>query len=251
MVRHVRPGVVLGMGSYITFPGGMVSMLLGRPPVLHEQNSIVGPTSRVPARVADRVLCTFPNALAGAEWVGNSIRADLVTLASPRTRYIERTGPLRMLVVGGSPGAVALNDVMPKVLALLPADTYPIVIHRAGTRQIDTLCTNYAAANIDDAHIQPVPFIDDMAAAYARVDLVICHAGVTTVSEVAVTGVAALFVPFSHVVDGHQTTSACFLSEYSATLLVPQQELSPASLADTLVFLMRTQLADIAAKAHE
>jgi UDP-N-acetylglucosamine--N-acetylmuramyl-(pentapeptide) pyrophosphoryl-undecaprenol N-acetylglucosamine transferase len=239
------------MGGYITFPGGMMSVLQGRPLVLHEQNSIAGLANRVLARVADRVLCAFPNALAGAEWVGNPIRADLATLASPQTRYAERTGPLRVLVVGGSLGAAALNDVVPKALALLPADTRPIVIHQAGAKQIDTLRANYAAAGIDDAHAQPVPFIDDMAAAYAHADLVICRAGAMTVSEVAAAGVAALFVPFPHAVDDHQTTNARFLSERGAALLVPQQELSPASLADTLASLTRAQLADMAAKARE
>lgn len=250
-LRRVKPDVVLGMGGYITFPAGMMASLLGRPLVLHEQNSIAGLANRVLARVADRVLCAFPNALAGAEWVGNPIRADLATLASPQTRYAERTGPLRVLVVGGSLGAAALNDVVPKALALLPADTRPIVIHQAGAKQIDTLRANYAAAGIDDAHAQPVPFIDDMAAAYAHADLVICRAGAMTVSEVAAAGVAALFVPFPHAVDDHQTTNARFLSERGAALLVPQQELSPASLADTLASLTRAQLADMAAKARE
>ena len=183
--------------------------------------------------------------------MGNPIRADLATQASPQTRYAERTGPLRVLVVGGSLGAAALNDVVPKALALLPADTRPIVIHQAGAKQIDTLRANYAAAGIDDAHAQPVPFIDDMAAAYAHADLVICRAGAMTVSEVAAAGVAALFVQFPHAVDDHQTTNARFLSERGAALLVPQQELSPASLADTLASLTRAQLADMAAKARE
>ena len=149
VVRRVRPNVVLGMGGYITFPGGMMSVLLGRPLVLHEQNSIAGLANRVLARVADRVLCAFPNALSGAEWVGNPIRADLAMLASPQARYAERTGPLRVLVVGGSLGAAALNDVVPKALALLPADTRPIVIHQAGAKQIDTLRANYAAAGVE------------------------------------------------------------------------------------------------------
>jgi UDP-N-acetylglucosamine--N-acetylmuramyl-(pentapeptide) pyrophosphoryl-undecaprenol N-acetylglucosamine transferase len=201
--------------------------------------------------VADRVLCAFPNALPGAEWVGNPIRADLATLPSPQARYAERTGPLRVLVVGGSLGAAALNDVVPKALALLPTYTRPIVVHQAGAKQIDTLRANYAAAGIDETHAQAVPFIDDMAAAYAQADLVICRAGAMTVSEVAAAGVAALFVPFPHAVDDHQTTNARFLSERGAALLVPQSDLGPASLADTLASLTRAQLADMAAKARE
>jgi UDP-N-acetylglucosamine--N-acetylmuramyl-(pentapeptide) pyrophosphoryl-undecaprenol N-acetylglucosamine transferase len=239
------------LGGYITFPGGMMSVLVGAPLVLHEQNSIAGLANRVLARVADRVLCAFPNALPGAEWVGNPIRADLATLPSPQARYAERTGPLRVLVVGGSLGAAALNDVVPKALALLPTYTRPIVVHQAGAKQIDTLRANYAAAGIDETHAQAVPFIDDMAAAYAQADLVICRAGAMTVSEVAAAGVAALFVPFPHAVDDHQTTNARFLSERGAALLVPQSDLGPASLADTLASLTRAQLADMAAKARE
>lgn len=152
---------------------------------------------------------------------------------------------------GGSLGAAALNDVVPRALALLPADTRPIVIHQAGAKQIDTLRANYAAVGIDETHAQAVPFIDDMAAAYAQADLVICRAGAMTVSEVAAAGVAALFVPFPHAVDDHQTTNARFLSERGAALLVPQPSLGPASLADTLASLTRAQLADMAAKARE
>lgn len=246
-LRRVRPNVVLGMGGYITFPAGMMASLLGRPLVLHEQNSVAGLANKVLAKVADRVLCAFPQALPDAEWTGNPVRDELATLPEPASRYDGREGPLRVLVVGGSLGAAALNDVVPKALALLPPAQRPLVRHQAGAKQIDTLRANYAAAGVE---ADTVPFIDDMARAYAEADLVICRAGAMTVSEVAAAGVAALFVPFPHAVDDHQTTNARFLSEQGAALLVPQTELNAEGLAGTLAGLSRTQLKQMAQLAR-
>lgn len=246
-LRRVKPDVVLGMGGYITFPAGMMASLLGRPLVLHEQNSIAGLANKVLAKVADRVLCAFPDALPHSEWTGNPVRAELAAIAEPEARYDHRTGPLRILVVGGSLGAAALNDVVPKALALLPAATRPVVRHQAGAKQIDQLRANYAAAGVAG---DTVPFIDDMAAAYADADLVICRAGAMTVSEVAAAGVAALFVPFPHAVDDHQTTNARFLSKQGAALLVQQNELTAEGLAQTIAGLDRGQLKDMARAAR-
>lgn len=246
-LRRVRPDVVLGMGGYITFPAGMMASLLGRPLVLHEQNSIAGLANKVLAKVADRVLCAFPDTLPGSEWTGNPVRDEVARLAAPEARYDARTGPLRVLVVGGSLGAAALNDVVPKAIALLPQAQRPVVTHQAGTKQIDTLRANYAAAQVS---AETVPFIDDMAQAYAGADLVICRAGAMTVSEVAAAGVAALFVPFPHAVDDHQTTNAAFLSKAGAALLVQQNELTAEGLAKTLAGLSRPQLKDMARTAR-
>jgi len=246
-LRRVKPDVVLGMGGYITFPAGMMASLLGRPLVLHEQNSIAGLANKVLAKVADRVLCAFPDALPNSEWTGNPVRAELAHLPAPESRYDHRTGPLRVLVVGGSLGAAALNDVVPKAIALLPEGQRPVVRHQAGAKQIDTLRANYAAAGVAG---ETVPFIDDMAAAYADADLVICRAGAMTVSEVAAAGVAALFVPFPHAVDDHQTTNAKFLSKQGAALLVQQNELTAEGLARTIASLSRTQLKDMARAAR-
>ena len=242
-----KPDVVLGMGGYITFPAGMMASLLGRPLVLHEQNSIAGLANKVLAKVADRVLCAFPDALPDSEWTGNPVRAELAAISDPATRYDHRTGPLRILVVGGSLGAAALNDVVPKALALLPEATRPVVRHQAGAKQIDQLRANYAAAGVAG---ETVPFIDDMAAAYADADLVICRAGAMTVSEVAAAGVAALFVPFPHAVDDHQTTNAKFLSKQGAALLVQQNALTAEGLAQTIAGLTRGQLKDMARTAR-
>ncbi|RZT41042.1 undecaprenyldiphospho-muramoylpentapeptide beta-N-acetylglucosaminyltransferase [Cupriavidus agavae] len=246
-LRRVKPDVVLGMGGYITFPAGMMASLLGRPLVLHEQNSIAGLTNKVLAKVADRVLCAFPDALPDSEWTGNPVRAELAAIPAPEARYDHRTGPLRLLVVGGSLGAAALNDVVPKALALLPEASRPTVKHQAGVKQIDQLRANYAAAGVAG---ETVPFIDDMAAAYADADLVICRAGAMTVSEVAAAGVAALFVPFPHAVDDHQTTNAAFLSRQDAALLVQQNNLSAEGLAQTIAGLTREQLKDMARAAR-
>ncbi|SPA51093.1 undecaprenyldiphospho-muramoylpentapeptide beta-N-acetylglucosaminyltransferase [Cupriavidus taiwanensis] len=246
-LRRVRPSVVLGMGGYITFPAGMMASLLGRPLVLHEQNSIAGLANKVLAKVADRVLCAFPDTLPGGEWTGNPVREELACLDAPESRYDQRTGPLRILVVGGSLGAAALNEVVPKAVALLPQDQRPVVTHQAGAKQIDTLRANYAAAQVP---AQTLPFIDDMARAYADADLVICRAGAMTVSEVAAAGVAALFVPFPHAVDDHQTTNAQFLSSQGAALLVQQKDLTAAGLAQTIASLTRPQLKDMARLAR-
>ncbi|WP_439683638.1 undecaprenyldiphospho-muramoylpentapeptide beta-N-acetylglucosaminyltransferase [Cupriavidus oxalaticus] len=246
-LRRVRPNVVLGMGGYITFPAGMMASLLGRPLVLHEQNSIAGLANKVLAKVADRVLCAFPDTLPGGEWTGNPVREELAHLDAPESRYDQRTGPLRILVVGGSLGAAALNEVVPKAIALLPERERPVVTHQAGAKQIDTLRANYAAAQVP---AQTLPFIDDMARAYADADLVICRAGAMTVSEVAAAGVAALFVPFPHAVDDHQTTNAKFLSSQGAALLVQQQDLTAEGLAQTIASLTRPQLKDMARLAR-
>jgi UDP-N-acetylglucosamine--N-acetylmuramyl-(pentapeptide) pyrophosphoryl-undecaprenol N-acetylglucosamine transferase len=247
VLREVRPAVVLGMGGYVAFPAGMMAALTGTPLVVHEQNSIAGLTNRVLARVADRVLVAFPDALAGAAWSGNPVRDDVAALAPPASRYAGRTGPLRLLVVGGSLGAQALNDVVPRALAAMPAEHRPRVVHQSGRRHLAALQAAYRDAGVD---ADAVEFIDDMAAAYADADLVICRAGAMTVAEVAAAGVASLMVPFPHAVDDHQTTNARFLSARDAALLVPQSELSPQGLAATLEGLDRPGLLAMAERAR-
>ncbi len=246
-LRTVRPSVVLGMGGYVAFPGGLMAALTRTPLVVHEQNSVAGLTNRSLARIADRVLVAFPDALAGGLWSGNPVRDDVASLPPPELRYAGRTGALRVLVVGGSLGAQALNDVVPKALALLPADRRPLVVHQSGRRHLAALQTAYRDAGVE---AQTVEFIDDMAGAYAQADLVICRAGAMTVSEVAAAGVASLMVPYPHAVDDHQTTNARFLSTRDAALLVPQDELDPRRLADLLAGLDRSALQAMACRAR-
>ena len=246
-LRRLEPDVVLGMGGYITFPGGMMASLLGRPLVLHEQNSVAGLANRVLAKVADRVLSGFPEVMDNAEWLGNPVRAEITAVLPPTERYAGRSGPLRVLVVGGSLGAAALNETVPQALARLEPEARPIVVHQAGERQIEALRAAYARVQVEG---ELRPFIDDMAAAYADADLVICRAGALTVAELAAAGVASLLVPFPHAVDDHQTGNARFLADRGAAYLLPQTELSPDRLAGILSSLDRGRLLNMAEHAR-
>lgn len=231
VVRRVRPQVVIGLGGYITFPGGMMSVLLGKPLVLHEQNSVAGMANKVLAGVADRVYTAFPGAMPKARWVGNPLREAFLQQPAPAQRFAGRSGPLKVLVVGGSLGAKALNEIVPKALALLPDTGRPLVTHQSGAKQIDELRANYAAAGVQ---AELTPFIEDTARAFAEADLVVCRAGASTVTELAAVGAAALFVPFPAAVDDHQTTNAKFLVDAGAGWLVQQRDLTPQGLADML-----------------
>lgn len=246
-LRALRPDVVLGMGGYIAFPGGMMAALLGRPLAIHEQNSIAGLSNRVLAGVADHVLVAFPDALRNATFVGNPVREAIARVAPPAERFAGRDGPLRILVVGGSLGAAALNDIVPNALAQLPAEARPVVTHQSGAKHVDALRANYARAGVD---ANAVAFIDDMARAYADADLVICRAGATTVAELAAAGVAAILVPFPFAVDDHQTTNARYLADAGAGVLVQQRDLTPDALAGLLRELSREQLLAKATKAR-
>jgi UDP-N-acetylglucosamine--N-acetylmuramyl-(pentapeptide) pyrophosphoryl-undecaprenol N-acetylglucosamine transferase len=246
-IRTHRPGVVLGMGGYIAFPGGMMASLANRPLVIHEQNSIAGLANRVLAGVADRVLVAFPNALPKSLFIGNPVREAIAQLPEPHARFAGRTGPLRVLVVGGSLGAAALNDLVPQALARLPAESRPRVRHQSGAKHIDALRAAYAQAGVA---AEPAAFIDDMAAAYAEADLVICRAGATTVAELAAAGVASVLVPFPHAVDDHQTTNARYLADAGAAILVQQRDLTAAGLADLVAGLGRERLLEMAQKAR-
>ncbi len=239
VVRRVKPDVVIGLGGYISFPAGMMSVLLGKPLVLHEQNSRAGMANRVLAAVADRVFTAFPNVLTKAAWVGNPLREGFLRQPPPADRLAGRSGPLRLLVVGGSLGAQALNEIVPKALALMPPAQRPTVTHQSGARQIDALRANYEAAGVQ---ADLTPFIDDTAQAFADADLVICRAGASTVTELAAIGVAAVYVPFPHAVDDHQTTNARFVVDAGGGWLLPQSELTPEGLAALLQGLDRAQL---------
>ena len=247
ILLRVKPRAVIGFGGYISFPGGMMAVLLGKPLVLHEQNAIAGLANQVLAKVADQVLSAFPDVLPGAAWCGNPVRKEILAVPPPALRYGARSGPLRLLVLGGSLGARALNEVLPKALAWLPAGARPQVTHQSGTQHIDALRAAYAAAGVAAATFA---FIDDMAAAYANADLVICRAGAMTVAEVACAGVAALFVPFPFAVDDHQTANARFLADKNAALLVQQAALTPESLAAELRSLTRERCLAIAVAAR-
>ena len=242
-----RPDVGLGMGGYMSFPGGMMAALLGRPLVIHEQNSVAGLANRILAGVADRVLCAFPGALKRATQVGNPVRPEIAAIAAPEARYAGRRGPLSLLVVGGSLGAKALNEVVPRALALLPETTRPVVTHQSGAQHAEALEAAYAAAGVRAS--TPV-FIDDIADAYAAADLAVCRAGAATVAELAAAGVPSILVPFPHAVDDHQTTNARFLSDAGAAVLLPQSELTAERLAELIAGFDRKRLSQMAASAR-
>ena len=246
VVRRVRPDVVVGLGGYISFPGGAMARLAGVPLVLHEQNSVAGMANKLLARIASRVFTAFPGALPQGQWVGNPLRAAFLQQAAPEQRFAERTGPLRLLVVGGSLGARALNEIVPQALALIPADQRPLVTHQSGAAQIDALRANYAAAGVE---AELTPFIDDTASAFAAADIIVCRAGASTVTEIAAVGAASIFVPFPSAVDDHQTTNAQFLVNAGGGWLVQQRDLTPEGLSQMLLKLERPALVDIALKA--
>jgi len=247
VLRRVRPDVVVGLGGYITFPGGMMSVLFGRPLILHEQNSVAGLANRVLAEVADRVYTAFPGVLKKAQCIGNPLRPAFTEQPTPAQRFAGRQGPLRLLVVGGSLGAQALNEAVPQALALIPEDARPQVLHQSGARQLQALQASYERAGVQ---AQCTAFIEDTATAFAQADVVICRAGASTVTELAAVGAAAILVPFPHAVDDHQNRNARYLSDAGAGWLLPQSELSPRVLAQRIEQLDRSELVARAQAAH-
>jgi UDP-N-acetylglucosamine--N-acetylmuramyl-(pentapeptide) pyrophosphoryl-undecaprenol N-acetylglucosamine transferase len=248
VLRRVQPDVLVGLGGYITFPGGLVGVASGKPLVLHEQNSVAGMANKVLAKVARRVFTAFPEVFAKGLWVGNPLRAEFLNQAGPQARFAGRSGPLKLLVVGGSLGARALNTVVPKALALIPVQARPSVVHQSGEKQIDELRANYAAAGVS---AELTPFITDTAAAFAEADLVLCRAGASTVTEIAAVGVAAVFVPFPSAVDDHQTFNARFLVDQGGGWLVPQNDMTPEHLAAFLQSTDRNALLQRALAAQQ
>ena len=245
-IRQVQPNVVLGMGGYITFPGGMMAALLGKPLVVHEQNSVAGLANRVLAGVADRIATGFPEVLAKGVWVGNPVRPEIAQIAPPAERFAGRDGALHLLVIGGSLGAQALNEMVPQAMALLGENALPQIVHQAGEKHIEALKANYAAVGVA-AHC--VSFIEDMAGAYEWADLVVCRSGALTVAELAAAGVASILVPFPHAVDDHQTGNARFLVNVGGAFLLPQGELTPEAIA-LIRNYSRGQLLEMAEKAR-
>jgi UDP-N-acetylglucosamine--N-acetylmuramyl-(pentapeptide) pyrophosphoryl-undecaprenol N-acetylglucosamine transferase len=248
VLRRVQPDVVIGLGGYITLPGGLAAALSGKPLLLHEQNSVAGMANKVLAQWAQRVFSAFPSALKHGQWVGNPLRSEFLQLPAPEQRFAGRTGPLRVVVVGGSLGAKALNDIVPQALARMAPQSRPMVTHQSGEKQMDALRSNYQAAGVA---AELLPFIDNTAQAFADADLVICRAGASTVTEIAAVGAAACFVPFPFAVDDHQTYNARFLVDQGAGWLMPQQQLTADSLAAFLGQLDRTELLQRACNAKK
>ncbi|MBI1422757.1 MAG: undecaprenyldiphospho-muramoylpentapeptide beta-N-acetylglucosaminyltransferase [Gammaproteobacteria bacterium] len=248
---RLKPNVILGMGGFVTGPGGIAAWLLRRPLVIHEQNAIPGMTNRWLAKLAKRVLEAFPHSFAMQDKVhhtGNPVRAGILNIAKPAQRYGEREGALRVLIVGGSLGAQALNECVPQALARLDTGLRPQVWHQTGRGKLTGTQQLYFEQRID---AKLVEFIDDMDAAYAWADLLICRAGAMTVSEISNVGIASILVPYPHAVDDHQTANARFLSQAGAAILIQQVELTAQRLADELTTLLQGGRAHLLAMANK
>jgi UDP-N-acetylglucosamine--N-acetylmuramyl-(pentapeptide) pyrophosphoryl-undecaprenol N-acetylglucosamine transferase len=252
IIRRRTPDVILGLGGFASFPGALMGVACGKPLVIHDANAVAGLANRLLAYGADRILVGFPGAFSGrhgakAEWVGNPLRDDIIAVAPPEARYRGRSGPIRLLVLGGSLGAVALNKLLPAALALLSSASRPIVTHQAGERHIEALGAAYAAAGVE---AECVPFITNMAGRYALTDLVISRSGGLTVAELAAVGVAALLVPLPGAIADEQTHNARFLVDAGGAVLMPQDELRPERLADFLRATSRERLLEMAVAAR-
>lgn len=238
VVRRFKPHVVVGFGGFASGPGGIAARLSGRPLVVHEQNAIPGTTNRYLAPLAARVLTAFPTRLKNAIEVGNPVRREVAALPKPTERFSTRNEqPLRLLVLGGSLGARSINEQVPEALSRLGANERPEVWHQCGAAHSDATTAHYRGANVD-ARVEP--FIEDMAAAYAWADWVICRAGALTVSELMAVGLAALLIPFPHAIDDHQTHNAAVLVDAGAALAVSQRDLD----AEKLAALVREEFSD-------
>lgn len=239
LLRRLQPRLVIGFGGFASGPGGAMARLRGIPLLIHEQNAIAGYTNRILARLATRVCEAFPGAFPAARAAlatGNPVRAEIAALPAPAERFAGRdAAAVRLLVVGGSQGALALNQLVPQALALLPEQQRPQVRHQAGGRMLDSAAEAYRQAGLA---VQPEPFIEDMAAAYAWADLVLCRSGALTVAELAAAGVGSLLVPFPFAVDDHQTANGRYLERAGAARVLPQSTLTAQSLADELAPLL-------------
>jgi UDP-N-acetylglucosamine--N-acetylmuramyl-(pentapeptide) pyrophosphoryl-undecaprenol N-acetylglucosamine transferase len=254
VMRRHRPAAVVGLGGFVTGPGGVAAWLMRRPLIIHEQNAVAGFTNRCLSHLADDVLEAFPRSFGNAvraRTIGNPVREDIAASAAPQVRFAGRHGAINVLVFGGSQGAVRLNTVVPLALAQLGSDRPALnVRHQAGARWHEAAAQNYARSGV---RAEVTAFIEDMAEAYGWADLVICRAGALTVCELAAVGVASILVPFPAAVDDHQTVNAGYLVDHGAALLIADRDLTPQRLGEILQQLSadRVRLLEMAIKARE
>jgi len=250
--RRVRPRLAMGMGGFVSGPGGVVARAQRVPLLVHEQNAVAGMTNRMLARIATRVFEAFPGSFPSAchaVAVGNPVRADIMNIGDPEERFAARSGALKVLVLGGSQGARALNEIVPLAISGMSVEVRPRVRHQAGTGMIDAARGSYRDAGIE---ADVTPFIDSMSEAYAWADLVICRSGALTVSELAAAGIGSVLVPFPYAVDDHQTANARMLESHGAAIIIQQSDLSPKALGAFLSELSgdRDRLRSMAAAAR-
>ena len=252
ILRQLKPVCVLGMGGFVSGPGGLAAKLIGRPLVIHEQNAVAGSTNKLLAKLATKVLQGYPMALGGdkGRYIGNPVRASISSIPAPQQRGVGQSETLRLLVLGGSLGAKPINDILPAALLNFPESQRPQVWHQAGSAHSDTVDVAYKTAAID-ARVEA--FIDDMQVAYAWADIVICRAGALTVAELTAVGVASILVPLPHAIDDHQTENARWLVENQAGLMMRQSEMSAALISEQLLALDadRSQLLIMAIAARK
>ena len=250
---RVKPDAVLGMGGFVSGPCGLAAFILRKPLYLHEQNAIPGLTNKVLSYLATTAMQAFPNSLKSKKNIivtGNPIRKDISELAGPEMRMADRKDSIRLLIVGGSLGAQALNENVPQALSEITQELQPNVWHQTGKNKLDATITNYKKVNVE---AKVTEFIEDMAEAYEWADLVICRAGALTVSELANAGVGAILVPYPYAVDDHQTANAQYLTNAGAAILIQQEQIMP-KLKDTMAELFqagRIKLIDMAKAARE
>jgi len=247
-IAKFKPNLVLGMGGFAAFPGGLMAYVMRKPLLIHEQNSVAGLTNKTLSHFASRVLSAFPAAFGTkATLVGNPVRKEITQVAAPESRMQTRSGPLRLLVVGGSLGAQALNQVLPTALATIAMAQRPQVVHQAGEKHITALKAHYEQAGVK---AEALAYIEDMAAMYSWADIVICRAGALTIAELSAAGLASVLVPFPHAVDDHQTSNARYLADADAAILVSQSTFTAEKLAELIQSLSREQCLSMAIKAR-
>jgi UDP-N-acetylglucosamine--N-acetylmuramyl-(pentapeptide) pyrophosphoryl-undecaprenol N-acetylglucosamine transferase len=250
VVRRVGPQCVLGFGGFASGPGGLAARLLGKPLVIHEQNAVAGITNRILQKLATRVLQAFPNALVKGEHCGNPVRREISAIAAPQTclSFAQGQRP-RLLVLGGSLGALAINQVLPEALALLAETERPLVVHQCGEKHLEVTRKAYRDAGVT---AEVVAFVDDMAAAYGAADFVVCRAGALTVSELTAAGLGSLLIPYPHAIDDHQSENARWLVDNHAAVMMQQKDLNPEALATLLKELLvnKQQLVAMAVAAR-
>lgn len=239
ILKKHRPSALLGMGGFVAGPGGLMASLMGIPVLIHEQNAVAGTTNKLLSRFATEIFEGFPGTFpANREAIpaGNPVRTDIANIAIPEERIKGHDGVFKVLVIGGSLGAKILNETVPRALCQLPKEAEIQVVHQAGETTLELAKKTYAAAGVE-AHI--VPFVEDMAGAYAWADIIICRSGALTVAEVAATGLAAIMVPYPHAIDDHQTENARYLADAGAAVVIPQDKLTYDGLAEILEGFMR------------
>ena len=242
ILAKFKPNAVLGMGGFASGPGAIAAKLKGIPLIIHEQNSIAGTTNRILSRLANRVMQGFPDTFDKAEYCGNPVRAEIAAMAPPQTRFASRQGPTRLLVLGGSRGALALNKLIPQAVALISEENRPVVLHQTGSQHLSVTEETYKHEGLDcsSESLKITPFIDKMEEAYAWADFVICRSGALTVAELIAAGLGALLVPFPYAIDDHQTSNGNLLVNHGAAKMVQERDLNPQLLADYIQSFCRS-----------